>query len=180
MWLAHLVSFHIKIEKYLVSSSKQRTQHYFLMRGTYPNCFYWCYYISIFVFIWHHWIHIQFTDPSPSLKLFGLSPTNICRCIILWSCAFAPQGPLFYSYLDAWLRVWSQWQSGSSCPSPPETSCHGSSGRSRRWRTLWSCPGWCLDLPAARGRHYKNKNTEPLNRRAFCWLYSKHCKDRGL
>lgn len=65
--------------------------------------------------------------------------------------------PPIISYLEEWSQVWSRWRSGSSCPSPPETSSLGSSGTSRRWRTLWSCPGWYPDLPAARGRHCKTQ-----------------------
>lgn len=66
------------------------------------------------------------------------------------------------------LQVWSQWQSGSNCPSPPATSSRGSSGRNHRWHTQWSCPGCCPDLPAVRGRHYKIKNNQLLNFTAFC------------
>lgn len=66
------------------------------------------------------------------------------------------------------LQVWSQWQSGSNCPSPPATSSRGSSGRNHLWHTQWSCPGCCPDLPAAHGRHYKIKNSQLLNFTAFC------------
>lgn len=62
-----------------------------------------------------------------------------------------------YFYFDECLQVWSRWQSGSSCPSPPETSSRGSADRSHQWRTLWSCPGWPLDLPVALGHHWKSR-----------------------
>ena len=50
-----------------------------------------------------------------------------------------------------WGLAWSRWPSGSRCPSPPGTCARGSSGRSRPWHTLWSCPGCCPSRPAAHG-----------------------------
>lgn len=43
--------------------------------------------------------------------------------------------------------AWSQLLSGSRCPSPPGTCAPWSSGRSRLWHKLWSCPECCPGPP---------------------------------
>lgn len=133
----------------------------------YSYCFYWSYFLFFLflLFLWHHWIHKQSPVP-PSLRVNEFPLWNLLVKFILMLVVFPPTtrgaGLSVGSYWDVWLQVWSRWPSGSSCPFPPETSSLGSPGRSRRWRTRWSCPGCCLDLPAARGRRCETKEAPSL------------------
>lgn len=83
---------------------------------------------------------------------FEINPHCASRLLLCW----------VDSYLAACLRAWSRWPSGSSCPSPPGTSSRGSPGRSRQWRTRWSCPGWRPGLPAGRGHCWKREIRRPV------------------